>query len=445
MSSGSTKMGLSSLTVFVAVNMMGSGVFLLPANLASIGSISILGWIITTVGSVLLALCFAKMGFLCPKEGGLYAFARDGLGEYAAFTETWCYWLSLWVGNVAVAICGIGYLSYFFPMLKDPLTSAIAAIVAIWFFTILNYPGAGFIGRTQKILCISMIIPLGGMMLLGWFYFHPVYLTSSWNISGKSNWSAVMAASSLTVWAFMGIESACIAAGVVDNPKRNVPLATILGTLISATVYILSSVAIMGVLPAQALAASAAPFSSAAQFMFGNSVGAFVSVCAVVACLGSLNGWILVTGQVQKAIADDGMFPKIFAVTNKYGTPFIGMLITATLMSALCLMTVSPSLAQQYMVISLLCIFTQVVPYALATASIFRLMKDNGVVRAEYRNYSLIAIVALIYCFYVLAGAGQETVFYGALTMLLSIPLFGWIAHSARKLDLAAQLAPAKN
>jgi amino acid transporter len=444
MSSKSTKMGLSALTVFVTLNMMGSGIFLLPSSLASIGSISLFGWVISTLGSIALAITFSKLGFLCPKEGGLYAFTRDGLGEYAAFTETWCYWLSLWVGNVAIAVAGIGYMSYFWPALKDPVTGGIAAIIAIWFFTFLNYPGAGFIGRIQKAISLGMLIPVCGMAILGWFFFHPAYFTSGYNVSGKSDWSAIMAASSLTLWAFLGLESACIVAGVVDNPKRNVPIATMLGTLFAALFYVLSTMAIMGVVPAKELSTSAAPFSTAAAYMFGHWAGSFVSFCAVVACLGSLNGWVLTTGQVQKAIADDGMFPKIFSETNQYGTPFKGMVITGVLMTIIGYMSISPSLAQQFQVITLLAVFTCLVPYILAAAAIFPIMKENGILGAEYRNYSLIGLVALAYCFYATAGSGQQTVFYGSLTTLLSIPLFGWISYSVNKRRAAEHIAEAK-
>lgn len=423
------KMGLSSLTLFVALNMMGSGVFLLPSNLAAIGSISICGWLISTAGALTMAITFSKLGFLCPKEGGMYAFARDGIGEYAAFTETWCYWLSLWVGNVAIAISGIGYLSYFFPVLRDPVIGTGAAIAAIWFFTFLNYPGAGFIGRLQSYVSLGMIIPVGGMAILGWFFFHPGYISASWNVSGKSASDAIMAASSLTLWAFMGLETACVAAGVAVNPKRNVPLATMMGTLSAATIYIASTVAIMGVVPGKQLAASAAPFSTAASFMFGNWAGSFVSVCAVVACLGSLNGWILTTGQVSKAAADDGLFPSVFSRTNRFGTPFKGMLLTAVLMSCIGFLTMSPNLAQQFQIITLLCIFTNLVPYILAIAGIYPIMRACKIPPVEFARYGTIALLALIYCFYATAGAGKETVFYGCLTMLVSIPLFAFVRN----------------
>jgi amino acid transporter len=413
--------------MFVALNMMGSGVFLLPSNLAAIGSISIYGWLISTAGALTMAITFSKLGFLCPKEGGMYAFARDGIGEYAAFTETWCYWLSLWVGNVAIAVSGIGYLSYFFPVLKDPVIGTISAIAAIWFFTFLNYPGAGFIGRMQRVVSLGMIIPVGGMAVLGWFFFHPGYFGASWNVSGKSGADAIMAASSLTLWAFMGLETACVAAGVAENPQRNVPLATMMGTLCAAAIYIASTVAIMGVVPGKELAASAAPFSTAAQYMFGNWAGSFVSICAVVACLGSLNGWILTTGQVSKAAADDGLFPKIFSGTNRFGTPFKGMLLTGVLMTGIGFLTMSPNLAQQFQIITLLCIFTNLVPYILAIAGIYPIMRSCKVTPGEFARYGTVAFLALVYCFYATAGSGKDTVFYGCLTMLVSIPLYSFI------------------
>jgi arginine:agmatine antiporter len=432
MTSGANKMSLSGLTVFVTLNMMGSGVFLLPSSLAKIGSISILGWVISTAGAITLAVSFARLSALCPKAGGMYAFARDGIGQYAAFTETWCYWLSLWVGNVAIAIAGIGYLSYFFPLLSQPVPGTVAAMIVIWLLTFLNYPGAGFIARAQKITSLGMLIPVAGMALLGWFFFHPEYVSANWNVTGKDDWSAIMAASSLTLWAFLGLESACVVAGVVDNPQRNVPIATLLGTLFAALIYIASTFAIMGVVPAVELAESAAPFSLAAQYMFGDWAGSFVSFCAVVACLGSLNGWILTVGQVAKAAADDGLFPRVFARTNQYGTPFRGMLLTAVCMTLLAYMTISPDLARQFQVITLLCVFTSVVPYLLSLAGVYSIMHARAVPLTEFRLYGVIAFLGMAFCFYALAGSGRDTVYYGAITMLLSIPMYGWIAHRSR-------------
>ena len=443
MSAKSTKMGLFSLIVLVTTCMMGAGIFMLPASLAAIGSISIFGWVLSTIGSVALAVAFSKLSFLCPKEGGLYAFTRDGLGEYAAFTETWCYWLTLWIANVAISVAGVGYMSYFWPVLKDPVVGGMVAIGVIWFFTFLNYPVAGFIGNIQKFTALGVIIPVGGMAFFGWFYFHPAYITSNWNISGKSDWSAMMSATSLTMWAYLGFEAACVVSGVVENPKRNVPLATIIGTLFAMVLYILATLAIMGVVPAKQLATSAAPFSMVAQIMFGKWAGSFVSICAIVASFACLNSWILTTGQVQKAIADDGMFPKFFAETNKHGTPFKGMLFTAVLMSIVGYLSISPSLASEFQVISLLCVFTNVVPYILAAASIFPIMKNCNIVGKEYITYGTVSLIGIGFSFYILSGSGQPAVYYGSLTMLLSIPLFAWISHSVNKRRAAERLAQA--
>jgi arginine:agmatine antiporter len=430
------KMGLGSLVVLVTTCMMGAGIFMLPASLAKIGSVSVFGWVVSTIGSIALAVSYSKLAFLCPKEGGLYAYTREGFGEFAAFTETWCYWLTLWIANVAISVAGIGYLSYFIPMLKDPVAGGIAAIVAIWFFTFLNYPGAGFIGKIQRFTALGVLIPVGGMALLGWFYFHPSYLTANWNISGKSDWNAIMSATSLTMWAYLGFEAACVVSGVVENPKKNVPLATMIGTLLAAVLYICATIAIMGVVPAKELATASAPFGLAAQYMFGRSAGSFVSICAIIASFACLNSWILTTGQVQKAIADDGMFPKIFAKTNKYGTPFPGMIVTAVLMTIVGYISISPSLATEFQIISLLCVFTNVVPYILAAAAIFPIMRKEKVVKKEYQLYGAICIVGLLFSFYVISGSGQPAVFYGTLTMLVSIPLFAWFYRSREEREI---------
>ncbi len=154
------KMGPVMLTALVASNMMGSGVFLLPASLAQIGSISIFGWIATVIGAVALALIFSKLGLVNPKAGGPYAYAKEGFGDYLGFQTVYIYWLANWVGNIAIAIAGIGYLGYFIPWLHPALHSTIAAIAVVWLFTSLNFFGARFLGKIQSISAIFMFIPI---------------------------------------------------------------------------------------------------------------------------------------------------------------------------------------------------------------------------------------------------------------------------------------------
>ena len=253
------KLGLCMLTTLVAGNMIGSGIFLLPSSLASIGSISLLSWCFTAVGAFLLAIVFSKMSLLVPKTGGPYAYAQAGFGQYIGFQTAYNYWVAIWVGNAAIALAMVGYLVVFFPGLHNPLASCLCAIAVLWLLTLVNIVGVRSAGMLQLVTTILKFLPLLLIALLGWTYFHPSYLTHSFNISGHSNFRAFSHAATLTMWTFIGVESATVPAASVDNPRRNIPLATLFGTLIAAVIYIASSTALMGMLPANVLAASSAP------------------------------------------------------------------------------------------------------------------------------------------------------------------------------------------
>ena len=261
--------GLWILTSLVAGNMIGSGIFLLPASLASYGSISILSWIMTSIGAILLALVFAKLGSLMPKVGGPYAYARAGFGNFAGFQIAYNYWIALWVGNAAIVVALISYLSVFWPALKsNDVLSCSVAITIVWLLTFINIIGVRTAGVFQLITTILKLLPLIFIATVGLFYLHPHYL-ADFNVSGKSNFSALTSAATLTFWAFVGLESATVPADDVIDPQRTIPRATILGTIIAATVYILSTVAVMGVLPMSQLAKSVSPYADAARIMLG--------------------------------------------------------------------------------------------------------------------------------------------------------------------------------
>ena len=168
---------------------------------------------------------------------------------------------------------------------------------------------------------------------------------AGWNVTGESDMHAISRAASMALWAYMGIESAAVSAGVIENPKRNIPLATLIGLSLAAVVYMLSSTVIMGILPNEELRNSHAPFAEAARLALGTPGVIIISVCAVLKSLGSLGGWMLLVGQSAKAAADDGMFPRAFARLNSKGVPGRGLVIVAILMTAVLFATMSPTLA----------------------------------------------------------------------------------------------------
>lgn len=418
--------GLWILTSLVAGNMIGSGIFLLPASLASFGSISILSWIMTSLGAILLALVFAKLGSLIPRVGGPYAYAREGFGNFAGFQIAYNYWIALWVGNAAIVVALISYLSVFWPALKtNDVLSCTTSIAIVWILTFINIIGVRTAGIFQLITTILKLLPLIFIATVGLFYIHPHYL-ADFNISGKSNFSALTSAATLTFWAFVGLESATVPADDVIDPQRTIPRATILGTTIAAAVYILSTVAIMGVLPMSQLAKSVSPYADAARLMLGPAADVLVALGALISCLGALNGWTLLQGQIPFAAARDGLFPAIFAKESRFGTPIVGLIVSSILITILLLLTLNKSLVAQFTLIILIATLASLIPYlytCMAELMIF-LKKKDQLKSSHILRSSIIAILAMIYAFWAIAGSGHDTVFYGALLFLSSVPVY---------------------
>ena len=427
MSKANKKMGPVTLTALVACNMMGSGVFLLPANLAQIGSISLFGWLITAVGAMALALIFSKLSLLYPKAGGPYAFARSGFGDYAGFQTVYVYWVASWVGNIAIAVAAVGYLSYFFPLLDNPHIACLAAIVIIWIFTSINFFGAYNLGRFLTLASVIMLTPLLGTALFGWFWFKPELFTHAFNVSHHSNAHAISHAASLTLWAFLGVESAAVSAGVTDNPQRNIPIATTVGTLLAAVTYTICSSVIMGIVPNATLRISSAPFSVAASIALGHTAGTIVAVCAVITCLASLGGWMLLVGQSAKAAADDKLFPKIFSKVNRYNMPVLGLVISAVLMTLLLLLTTSEHLSDQFNMIISIAVLMALLPYLYSAIAIVILGHRHHMQGRQLKAYLGIGLVATIYIFWAINGAEAKIIAYGTLITLISIPCYAWI------------------
>jgi len=413
------KLGLWMLTALVTGNMIGSGIFLLPASLAAYGSISLLSWIVTAMGALLIALVFAKLANVMPLIGGPYAYCREAFGDFVGFQMAYNYWIALWVGNAAIVVALTGYLSFFWPLLaKNALWSCLVSISLVWLMTFINILGVRHAGFFQLLTTILKLIPLLLIALVGIFYIHPHFL------------SAFSGAATLTLWSFIGLESASVPAGHVDNPNRTIPKATILGVIIATVVYILSSIAVMGVMPLTELAHSNAPYADAANIMFGPIGSTLVAIGAVISCLGALNGWILLQGQIPLAAAQDKLFPSIFLKKSENGTPIVGLVISSVLISVLLLTTLNHSLVKQFTIIILLATLASLIPYFLTTmAELVIFFKYPNLFKKGRKLFGSVAIAILagIYSFWVIIGSGKETVFYGTLLLLSSAPVYVWM------------------
>ena len=322
-------------TALVVGNMVGSGVFLLPASLAPYGTISMVGWVVTATGAVLLALVFARLARLRPAAGGPYAYTRESFGDFAGFMIAWGYWISLWAGNAAIAVGFAGYVTFLVPGMADrPAYGATAALLAIWILTAVNTRGVRTVGWVALVTTVLKVIPLLAIGTLGFLYVDGANFRP-FNASGGSAMSAVTACAALTLWAFLGLESATIPADDVEAPERTIPRATILGTVLAAVIYILSTGAVLGLVPRDVLAASTAPFADAAQAVWGGPTATIVAVGAAISAFGALSGWILLAAQIPRAAARDGLFPAIFGRLSAKGVPTSGLVISGILSSLL--------------------------------------------------------------------------------------------------------------
>ena len=442
MSTTGRKMSLLQATMLVAGNMIGTGVFLLPVNLAQVGSIAIFGWVIATAGVAALGLAFAKLGQLNPQEGGPYAYARDFLGPYAGFQTNYVYWFGNWIGNIAIAIAAVGYLAELIPGISGPPASVFATAAVIWVLTFANILGPRVVGALETWTMALALIPILGIALFGWFWFNSATFLAGWNVSGGSDMHAVSRAASMALWAYMGIESATVSAGVIENPKRNVPLATLIGLGLAAVVYMLSSSVIMGILPNDELRSSHAPFAEAARLAIGPVGAIIISVCAVLKSVGSLGGWMLLVGQSAKAAADDGMFPRVFARLNANGVPGRGLVIVGVLMTIVLFATMSPTLAGQFSRIVDLAVILIIVPYIYAAVAVVKLVHDHHLPTGTFQTYKWIALAAVVYCLWAVIGGDPKTVVGAMVALLISVPLYPFFIRS---MEAAAKRKVAEN
>jgi arginine:agmatine antiporter len=441
-------MSLVQATMLVSGNMIGTGLFLLPASMASVGGIAIFGWVVATAGAAALGLVFAKLGQLDPQEGGPYAYARDFLGPYVGFQTNYVYWFGNWIGNIAIAVAAVGYLAEFIPPISRPPASVFATAAVIWILTFANILGPRVVGALETWTMSLALIPILAIAFLGWFWFDPATFHAGWNVSGGSSAHAVSRAASIALWAYMGVESAAVSAGVIENPKRNIPLATLMGLGISAVVYMLSSTVIMGIIPNAELRISHAPFAEAARLAVGTPGMIIIALCAILKSVGSLGGWMLLVGQSAKAAADDGMFPAAFARLNRHGVPGRGLVIVGVLMTIVLFATISPTIAGQFIRIIDLAVILMVVPYIYASVAVVKVVYDHQLPLRTFRTFKGIAVAAVVYCLWTVIGGDPPTVVNALVALLVSVPLYPFFIRSmeaATREKLARLVGPTPN
>jgi putrescine:ornithine antiporter len=440
MSATKSKMNVWQLTVLTAVNMMGSGIILLPSKLAEVGTISIFSWIITAGGSLALAYAFARCGLLSRKPGGMGGYAEYAFGKAGNYMANYTYGLSLVIANVAIAITAVGYGTVLFNATLTPVTTCMWTVILLIITTVANFGGARITGRIGVVTVWGVIVPVVIVSIVGWLWFSGSTWGAAWNPHDTPFFEAVGGSISITLWAFLGLESACANADAVENPQRDVPIAVLGGTIGAAIVYIISTNVIAGIIPNADLAVSSAPFGLVFATMFTPLVGTIVTALMVIACVGSLLGWQFTVAQVFKSSADVGYFVPVFGIATKSGTPIVGMLILLGAQVALSLMTISPELTTQFQKVVDLAVVTNLVPYVMSMAALITIQNVAGVPAHKAMVTNVIAMIATAYSFYALFSSGEQALMLGGLCIFAGWTLFGFVSARFYRMDVAAHV-----
>ncbi|EGR1140766.1 cadaverine/lysine antiporter [Vibrio cholerae] len=444
MSSNAKKIGLIACTGVVAGNMMGSGIALLPSTLASVGSISIYSWLICIVGALSLAFVFARLATKNPQEGGPIAYAGE-VSPVFGFQTGVLYYHANWIGNLAIAITGVSYLSVFFPVLNNPIPAGLATIASVWLFTLVNLLGGSWVSRLCTIGLVLILIPVVGTALFGWTHFDSALYSQNWNVSAGSDGHAVITAVLICLWSFVGVESAAVSSGMVENPKRTVPLATMLGTGLAGLIYVLSTQMISGMFLASEVAASGAPFALATTALFGSWTAPFVSAFTALACFTSLGSWMMLVGEAGKRAANDGNFPKVFGETDRNGVPKKGLLIASSMMTLLMLvlMFFSSETAHASDLFNQLttdAVLLTMLPYFYSSINLIRF--EGMTTRNTF--VMLFSGIASLFCMVALAGAEGSTLTATFIMSLIILMFYSKKAGLDKYLETHPQQASAQ-
>lgn len=426
-------MGFWMCLALVVGNIVGSGVYMLPASLAPHGLNSIFGWIVTAGGAVALATVFARLAKLYPEAGGPYVYARVAFGEGVGFLMAWGYWMGVWVGNAAIAIGTVAYLAELLPWIKNtPGGPALASCAIIWVLTYVNWRGTRQMGGLQIVTTVLKLLPLIAIIGLGLWLLVKADASVIKVEPQPFSWSAINASATLTLWAFLGLESATVPAGNVDNPQRNVPLATLWGTLLAAAVYILVCSVVVLLVPGTQLANSSAPFADVVRMFWGDAVAGTLALFAFISGFGALNGWILLQGEMPRVLAREGIFPAFFARESRHGTPGMSLVISSVLLTALVLMNYSRSMVQIFSFTILVTTSAYLVMYLCCAVAALKLCWRGllGEPGRRLSPYLLIAIFAAVYSAWTLFGAGAEAFWWSMVLFAVGLPVY-WI-HAVR-------------
>ena len=412
-------MGLLQTTSLVTGNLVGSGVFLLPASLAVFGSLTLIAWVLTGLGALMLAWIFAKLSMHSKQNGGPHNFIVKAYGKEYGYWVAWGYWVLSWISNAALIVAAVSYASTMLGGLSIVQT-LIFELSILFGITFINILGLKFAGRFELCMTCLKLVPLVGIPLVGLFYVDWSQLSFSLNESiGLS--TGLKSAMFLTIWGFIGLETATVASGEVSNPQKTIPIATLAGTSLALLVYVLGSFVMFALLGAKTLSSSSAPYADLAGFLFSANWNTFIAISAIICCLGSFNGWTMVVGRIAQGAANEDLFPKMFAQTNNNGTPVFSIVISACCTLPILLLSLGEGLIGQFNMIIDISITLILLVY---TACILAFIKLLG---SELKlSHCIVVFGSALFVAFSIYASGLKMVLFSLLLLALGWPMRYW-------------------
>lgn len=409
-------LGFWGALALVMGNLIGSGIYLLPATLAPLGANATYGWLVTIAGAMCLSFVFARLAAAVPRAGGPYAYADAAFGPAAGFATAWSYWTLVWAGNGAVAVATVSALSLAMPSLAPH--AAIVGVAIVWLFVIVNIAGVAVAARVQVATMVLKLLPLAA-----------VAIVAAWLLVDRSGAAlvadppvpiaagTVAGAAALTFWGFLGVESATVPADRMADPARTIPRATLIGTAAVGAIYLVVSGAIAALMPRAAVAASPAPVADFLGIVLGSGTAQVVAIFAAISALGALNGFVLLQGEVPRAMARGGVFPRWFARENAAGVPVRAHLLAGTMVSAVTLANYTRGMGELFAFVAAVSLAAGMLAYAASALAALRLLKRDRAGRAA-------GLVSLLFVAWLSYGLGAEANLWALGLLLAGVPVY---------------------
>ena len=416
------KLGFWMCTALVVGNTIGIGIFLLPASLAPYGFNATIGWLVTVLGCVALARVFARLAREMPSSDGPYGYIRATLGDIPAFLSIWCYWVSLWITNAAIATGVVGYLGEVFPVVAT-WSPAIVALALLWCFVVINLFGVRTGGRVQVVTTALKLLPMVAVAALGaWLLMTTPQVYTAHPPTAPVHLGDIVTASTIALFAMLGLESATVPASRVSNPERTIPRATVVGTVLTAVVYIIVSTVPMMLIPQEELASANAPFAMVMDRFAGAGLGRWIALFVVVSGLGALNGWTLLVGELTRTMAVNGVMPRVLARNNRRGAPAIALLVTGVFGTGMVLMSYSKSLVEGFTFLTKVVTAANLPLYLCCSLALAVLWHRGD--KAGVRGMLPVALLGAGYAVFAFVGLGHEPFMLGLALAAAGLPLY---------------------